>query len=168
VAEFEAEATAYLVAKELQLIEWDAAESRAYIQGWLGGAEVIKDNITRVFAAVNKMLTAGRVEQARRGAGQFGGGRVMSSPHARTGRGRKPPPSGSGGAPARAAMRVGRPEITAIRALQVHQGPLVAQQVLPVRIAVSTVLAITTFGAVIAARAGQPCAAAAVGGRINR
>jgi antirestriction protein ArdC len=61
VAEFEAEATAYLVAKELELIAWDAAESRAYIQGWLSGAEVTEDNITRVFAAVNKILTAGRV-----------------------------------------------------------------------------------------------------------
>jgi antirestriction protein ArdC len=61
VAEFEAEATAYLVAKELELIEWDTAESRAYIQGWLGGTEVTEDNITRVFAAVNKILTAGRV-----------------------------------------------------------------------------------------------------------
>jgi hypothetical protein len=69
---------------------------------------------------------------------------------------------------ARAAMRVGRPEITAIRALQVHQRPFVAQQVLPVRIAVLPVPAMTAFGAVIAARAGQPCAAAAVGGRINR
>ena len=90
--------------------------------------------------------------------------------HSRPGphRRRRARPSGSGGAPARAAMRVGRPEITAIRALQVHQRPLVAQQVLPVRIAVSAVPAITTFGAVIAARAGQPCAAAAVGGRINR
>jgi hypothetical protein len=39
VAEFEAEATAYLVAEELQLIEWDAAESRAYIQTWLAGRE---------------------------------------------------------------------------------------------------------------------------------
>jgi hypothetical protein len=68
----EAEATAYLVAKELQLIEWDAAESRAYIQGWLGGAEVTEDNITRVFAAVNKMLTAGRVEQAREELGSLG------------------------------------------------------------------------------------------------
>ena len=65
LAEFEAEATAYLVAKELELIEWDAAESRAYIQTWLGGAEVGEDHITRVFAAVNKILTAGRVEQAR-------------------------------------------------------------------------------------------------------
>jgi hypothetical protein len=70
--------------------------------------------------------------------------------------------------PTPAAMRVGRPEITAIRALQVHQRPLIAQQVLPVRVAVSAVPAITTFGAVIAARAGQPSAAAAVGGRINR
>jgi hypothetical protein len=59
VAEFEA--TAYLVAKELELIGWDAAESRAYIQGWLGGTEVAEDNISRVFAAVNKTLTAGRV-----------------------------------------------------------------------------------------------------------
>jgi antirestriction protein ArdC len=64
VAEFEAEATAYLVAKELELIEWDPAQSRAYIQTWLGGAEVGEDHITRVFAAVNKILTAGRVEQA--------------------------------------------------------------------------------------------------------
>ncbi len=61
VAEFEAEATAYLVAKELELIAWDPAESRAYIQTWLGGTEVTEDNITRVFAAVNKILTAGRV-----------------------------------------------------------------------------------------------------------
>jgi hypothetical protein len=61
IAEFEAEATAYLVAKELELIDWDAAESRAYIQSWLAGAEVTEDNIARVFAAVNKILTAGRV-----------------------------------------------------------------------------------------------------------
>jgi antirestriction protein ArdC len=59
VAEFEAEATAYLVAKELDLIDWDAAESRAYIQGWLHGTETGEDHITRVFAAVNKILTAG-------------------------------------------------------------------------------------------------------------
>jgi antirestriction protein ArdC len=64
VAEFEAEATAYLVAKELELIEWDAEESRAYIQTWLGGTEVTEDNITRVFAAVNKILTAGHVDVA--------------------------------------------------------------------------------------------------------
>jgi hypothetical protein len=61
VAEFEAESVAYLVAKELQLIAWDASESRAYIQGWLGGTEVTEENISRVFAAVNKVLAAGRV-----------------------------------------------------------------------------------------------------------
>jgi antirestriction protein ArdC len=61
VAEFEAEATAYLVAKELELIEWDAAESRAYIQTWLGGTEVTETAISRVFAAVNKILAAGHV-----------------------------------------------------------------------------------------------------------
>lgn len=60
IAEFEAEATAYLAAKELGLIAWNPAESRAYIQNWLGGAEVGDDNVSRVFAAVNKILTAGR------------------------------------------------------------------------------------------------------------
>lgn len=63
IKEFQAEATAYLVAKELGLIAWDPAESRAYIQRWLGatGSEVTDDYIHRVFAAVNKILTAGRV-----------------------------------------------------------------------------------------------------------
>jgi hypothetical protein len=64
VAEFEAEATAFLVAKELELIDWDAAESCAYIQTWLGGTEATEDNSTRVFAAVNKILTAGRIDAA--------------------------------------------------------------------------------------------------------
>lgn len=65
-------------------------------------------------------------------------------------------------------MRVGGPEMAAIRALQVYEGPPVAQQVLPVRVAVSGAAAITTLDAVIALRAGQPGAAAPVGGRINR
>jgi hypothetical protein len=43
----------------------DPAESRPYIQTWLGGAEVGEDNTTRVFAAVNKILTAGRVVVAQ-------------------------------------------------------------------------------------------------------
>ncbi|MEB4210959.1 ArdC family protein [Mycobacterium sp. 94-17] len=60
VKEFEAESTAYLVAKELGLVSWDPAESRAYIQRWLGDTEVTENNISRVFAAVNKILTAGR------------------------------------------------------------------------------------------------------------
>jgi antirestriction protein ArdC len=72
VAEFEAEASAYLVAKELELIAWDPAESRAYIQTWLGGTDANEDNIIRVFAAVNKILTAGRVEQAREELGSLG------------------------------------------------------------------------------------------------
>jgi antirestriction protein ArdC len=67
VAEFEAEATAYLVAKELEL-DWDPAESRAYIKGWLGGTAVAEDKITRVFAAVNKILAAGRVDVAEAAA----------------------------------------------------------------------------------------------------
>lgn len=65
-------------------------------------------------------------------------------------------------------MGICRPEMAAIGALQVHQRPLVAEQVLPVRVAVSRASAIATFRAVVAARAGQPCAAATVGGRINR
>jgi hypothetical protein len=52
----EAEATAYLVAKELELIDWDAAESRAYIQRWLGGTETTEGNISRVFAGVTRIL----------------------------------------------------------------------------------------------------------------
>jgi hypothetical protein len=52
----EAEATAYLVAKELELIDWDAAESRAYIQRWLGGPETTEGNISRVFAGVTRIL----------------------------------------------------------------------------------------------------------------
>jgi antirestriction protein ArdC len=65
VAEFEAEATAHLVAKELELVAWDGSESRAYIQTWLGDTEVAEDNISRVFAAVNKILTAGHVHAAQ-------------------------------------------------------------------------------------------------------
>jgi antirestriction protein ArdC len=61
VAEFGAEATAYLVAKELDLIAWNPAESRAYIQNWLGGTDTNDDNVFRIFAAVNKILVAGRV-----------------------------------------------------------------------------------------------------------
>jgi antirestriction protein ArdC len=64
VAEFEAESVAYLAAKELELVNWDASESRAYIQTWLGGTEVSDDNISRVFAAVNKILAAGHVAVA--------------------------------------------------------------------------------------------------------
>jgi antirestriction protein ArdC len=74
VKEFEAESTAYLVAKELDLIEWDDAESRAYIQDWLAhdghdpegsnGPVFDEKNIARIFAAANKILVAGREQSA--------------------------------------------------------------------------------------------------------
>jgi antirestriction protein ArdC len=60
VKEFEAEATAYLVAKELELTTWDASESRAYIQTWLAGHEVTEDSVVAILGAVNKILVAGR------------------------------------------------------------------------------------------------------------
>jgi len=72
VLEFEAEATAYLVAKELELVEWDASESRAYIDHWLQGErnfneetgddeiENLDKHTARIFSAANKILAAGR------------------------------------------------------------------------------------------------------------
>jgi antirestriction protein ArdC len=72
VLEFEAEATAYLVAKELELVEWDASESRAYIDHWLQGERYFNEetgddeiedfdkHAARIFSAANKILTAGR------------------------------------------------------------------------------------------------------------
>ena len=75
IREFEAESTAFLCAKELELVSWDPSESRGYIQHWVDRADVWNHNeatgeaefedlerrISRVFAAVNKILTAGRV-----------------------------------------------------------------------------------------------------------
>lgn len=68
IAEFEAEATAYLVAKEIELAAWDPAESRKYIDGWLtheghrddDRTEVTDKSIGRIFSAANKILVAGR------------------------------------------------------------------------------------------------------------
>lgn len=60
IAEVQAEAVAYLVAKELKLVDWNDSESRAYIQGWLRGDEVEEKAIAQIFAAVNKILVAGR------------------------------------------------------------------------------------------------------------
>lgn len=72
LGEFEAETTAYLVAKELELPEgmWDPAESRAYIQNWLGShpegdAAVTDKHIGRIFGAVQKILAAGRAVAAQ-------------------------------------------------------------------------------------------------------
>ncbi|ANE83505.1 hypothetical protein A7U43_28805 (plasmid) [Mycobacterium adipatum] len=60
VAEFQAEAAAYLLAHNLELSEWAPAESRAYIQHWLGDEQVTEAHIRAVFTAVDKILRAGR------------------------------------------------------------------------------------------------------------
>jgi N-terminal domain of anti-restriction factor ArdC len=70
IKEFEAESVAYLVAKELELTDWAPAESRAYINHWLendghdpegsNGSAFDEKNISRIFAAANKILTAGQ------------------------------------------------------------------------------------------------------------
>ena len=67
VAEFEAEATAYLVAKELELIAWDPAESRAYIQAWLGGTEVDRGQHQPRVRGRQQDPDRGRVRIDRRG-----------------------------------------------------------------------------------------------------
>ena len=60
IAEVQAEAVAYLVSKELELIDWNPAESRNYIQTWLQGDEVEDKAISQIFASVQKILVAGR------------------------------------------------------------------------------------------------------------
>ncbi len=60
VAEFQAESVAYLIAHELELVDWSPEESRAYIQGWLGDEQVTDTHIRAVFSAVDKILKAGR------------------------------------------------------------------------------------------------------------
>lgn len=72
IAEFQAEATAYLVCKELG-VDFDESGSRAYIQSWLDGradefvtnddgtTTVVDDAVVRaIFSAVDKVLVAGR------------------------------------------------------------------------------------------------------------
>ena len=62
--EFQAESTAYLIMNELEMTHhMDKAESRAYVQHWLHGQERPDDTaIKQVFAAVDKILKAGRAE----------------------------------------------------------------------------------------------------------
>lgn len=60
IAEGEAEATAYIVAKQIELTGWDAAESRAYIAHWLTGRDLEAASVRRIFGAVDRILTAGR------------------------------------------------------------------------------------------------------------
>lgn len=59
--EFQAEATAYIVMNELEVMEhMNASESRAYIQNWLNGNKPGDADIRQVFGAVDKILKAGR------------------------------------------------------------------------------------------------------------
>jgi hypothetical protein len=76
----------------------------------------------------------------------------------------------SGGRALRPATpgRIRGPQIAAARALQVHDPGMVAQQILPVVPAVTGSVALGAVPAVVAARARQPGAPAAVGIGINR
>jgi hypothetical protein len=62
VAEFQAEATAYLCLKETELLTPAADEhSRGYIQHWLRGRRPDDQAVRAVFAATDSILRAGRV-----------------------------------------------------------------------------------------------------------
>lgn len=61
--EFQAESTAYLALNELDATDqFDAAESRAYIQSWLRNEQPEDAAIKQVFSATDKILKAGRQE----------------------------------------------------------------------------------------------------------
>jgi antirestriction protein ArdC len=64
VAEFQAESVAYLAMKEFGIDDGSESVSRAYIQGWLEGEKPGDAAIRQVFSAVNKLITAGRPQQA--------------------------------------------------------------------------------------------------------
>lgn len=63
IKEFQAEATAFLVCKELDVEAYDQSASRAYIQGWLSDQTPDDKAIKQVFKAVNDILTAGRPQK---------------------------------------------------------------------------------------------------------
>ena len=63
IREFQAEATAYLVMKELKMQKcMNESESRAYVQNWVKGQEITEKDLKSVFTAVNKIINAGREE----------------------------------------------------------------------------------------------------------
>lgn len=64
VAEFQADCTAYIIMHELELTDqFNASESRAYIQNWLGEHKPTDAEIKLVFKTVDTILKAGRKEQ---------------------------------------------------------------------------------------------------------
>ena len=66
IKEFQAEATAFLVMKELEMTDcMDASASRAYIQSWLADQKPEDKAIKQIFKAVNDILTAGKPKTER-------------------------------------------------------------------------------------------------------
>jgi hypothetical protein len=62
IMEFQAEATAYLLMNELELMDEEtAAHSRGYIRHWLGEEQPPDQAIRQVFTAADRILRAGRV-----------------------------------------------------------------------------------------------------------
>jgi len=63
--EFQAEATAYLLENELELMDEEtAAHSRGYIQHYLQGEHPPDTAIRQIFTAADRILRAGRIEVA--------------------------------------------------------------------------------------------------------
>ena len=64
LCEFEAEGSAYLLMNELgSTDQFDAAESRDYIQQWLKGEEPPEPSVKRVFSTADKIYRAGLEEE---------------------------------------------------------------------------------------------------------
>jgi N-terminal domain of anti-restriction factor ArdC len=62
IMEFQAEATAYLLMNELELMDEEtASHSRGYIRHWLGEEQPPDQAIRQVFTAADRILRAGRV-----------------------------------------------------------------------------------------------------------
>ena len=67
--EFEAEGTAYLIMNELgALKQFNAAESRNYIQTWLKDETPDEKSVRRVFSTADKILRAGYPEEEKKEA----------------------------------------------------------------------------------------------------
>lgn len=64
--EFQAEGTAFLAMNELEVPEsqWNPAESRAYIQTWIGKQVPTEKDIRQVFTATDTIIKAGREQPA--------------------------------------------------------------------------------------------------------